>query len=110
MGALDPTFKTSTADSTGDIRFEEFVGYAEFELEGQKLKLYAMKSGQSLFLPFTDRTAPKETYGGGRFLYAPAPVNGSITLDFNAKPLTITKGFALEIPGRRSLEPRRGRG
>jgi uncharacterized protein (DUF1684 family) len=84
MGALDPTVKTSTADSTGDMRFEEFVGYAEFELEGQKLKLYAMESGQSLFLPFTDRTAPKETYGGGRFLYAPAPVNGSITLDFNA--------------------------
>jgi uncharacterized protein len=36
-----------------------------------------------LFFVFRDRTAPKETYGGGRFLSASAPAGGTVVLDFN---------------------------
>jgi len=36
-----------------------------------------------LFVMFADATTGHETYGGGRFLYVPLPVNGSVRLDFN---------------------------
>ncbi|MBS0578974.1 MAG: DUF1684 domain-containing protein [Proteobacteria bacterium] len=36
-----------------------------------------------LFVMFQDATSGHETYGGGRFMYAPMPVAGSTVLDFN---------------------------
>jgi uncharacterized protein len=36
-----------------------------------------------LFIMFADSTSGHETYGGGRFLYVPLPLNGSVRLDFN---------------------------
>ena len=36
-----------------------------------------------LFVMFADATSGKETYGAGRFLYLPLPVNGKVPLDFN---------------------------
>ncbi len=39
-------------------------------------------TGEVLFV-FRDRSSGRETYGAGRFLKAPAPVDGKITLDFN---------------------------
>ena len=43
-----------------------------------------MSPGGELFVVFGDSTNGKETYGGGRFLYAdwPGP-DGVVTLDFN---------------------------
>jgi hypothetical protein len=32
---------------------------------------------------FADATSGRETYGAGRFLYIPLPVNGAAVLDFN---------------------------
>lgn len=64
-------------------------GTAEFELGGQTQKLILLqKQGETreLFLPFTDPTNGRQTYGGGRYLDlpAPAPEASEITLDFNA--------------------------
>jgi uncharacterized protein len=39
--------------------------------------------GDGLFFVFKDATAPRETYGAGRFLSAPAPKDGKVILDFN---------------------------
>jgi uncharacterized protein (DUF1684 family) len=36
-----------------------------------------------LFLMFADATSGHETYGAGRFLYIPLPVNGTAVVDFN---------------------------
>src|ERR1700683_2078017 len=38
---------------------------------------------QELFIMFADTTSGHETYGAGRFLYIPLPVNGHAQLDFN---------------------------
>lgn len=40
-------------------------------------------SGNMRKIIFRDTTSGKKTYAGGRFLYADAPVNGEVTLDFN---------------------------
>lgn len=63
-------------------------GTAEFELGGQPQKLVLLqKQGetQELFLPFTDPTNDRQTYGGGRYLDlpVPAPEATEVTLDFN---------------------------
>jgi len=39
--------------------------------------------GADLFFVFRDQTSRKETYGAGRFLYALAPKDGKVVLDFN---------------------------
>ena len=80
---LTPPARTKVRNTDGENVDREVVGYAEFSLEDQIVRLSAVKQGAGLFLAFSDRTAPKETYGGGRYLYAAAPVNGFITLDFN---------------------------
>jgi uncharacterized protein (DUF1684 family) len=60
------------------------AGTASFEVKGQRVAMIALRLPDGrLFLPFKDKTAPKETYGAGRFLYANAPAGGKVTLDFN---------------------------
>ena len=65
-------------------------GRIKFRLEGQDLQLTAFtfspKPGTdvgSLFIPFSDRTNGKETYGAGRFLEIPVPKAKPFQLDFN---------------------------
>ena len=65
------------------------AGYVEFTLDGHAERLTALSADQnSLFFVMTDRTAPKSTDGGGRFLTTGAPTNGltkpgTVTIDFN---------------------------
>lgn len=59
------------------------AGDVIFELAGQTLRLKTFESHGSLLVMFRDQTSGKETYGGGRFLEAPAPQGGKTTLDFN---------------------------
>ncbi len=58
-------------------------GRAVFKVDGKEYALEPTQDGDSLFFVFKDRTAPKETYGAGRFLEAPPPKNGTVVLDFN---------------------------
>lgn len=58
-------------------------GRAWFRLDGKEYSLEPTQDGDSLFFVFKDRTAPRETYGAGRFLDAPPPRNGEVVLDFN---------------------------
>ena len=44
-------------------------GYISATIEGKEVKLALFQHADgNLFLPFTDKTAPKETYGGGRYV------------------------------------------
>ncbi len=63
-------------------------GEASFEIDGHSYRLRAMEdasepASSSLFFIFTDATAGRETFGGARYLQAPAPRDGTVVLDFN---------------------------
>jgi uncharacterized protein (DUF1684 family) len=60
------------------------VGYVEFTLGGQKLRLHALTEGDDeLFFIIKDQTSGKGTYPAGRFLYSAMPKDGKVVLDFN---------------------------
>lgn len=82
-----PTYAGTTAD---------YIRYAKlsFELDGKPVTLTLYRNialaanavyRDYLFLPFTDLTNNKETYGGGRYidLKTTAIVDGKLELDFN---------------------------
>ena len=60
-------------------------GVVEFEVDGVTHRLEALdQGGNQLFLVFADLTSGHESYGAGRFLYAPMPdAQGRVVLDFN---------------------------
>lgn len=60
-------------------------GKAVFEREGKKIELIPIDEGpgEPLFFVISDATSGQETYGACRFLYADAPENGKVVLDFN---------------------------
>lgn len=88
----EKVFKMSTYDGTS----KEFYRYAKvnFKLNGKNVQMTLYKSialasnplyKDLLFLPFTDETNNKETYGGGRYidLNISDIKNKSIEIDFN---------------------------
>ena len=62
---------------------EQAPGRAWFTVEGKEVSLEPTLDGDELFFVFKDRTAPRETYGAGRFLSAATPRDGTVVLDFN---------------------------
>jgi len=58
-------------------------GRARFTVDGKEYALEPTLDGDELFFVFKDRTAPRETYGAGRFLVAAPPRDGQVVLDFN---------------------------
>lgn len=79
--------------TTTDRKSEEVVyAIVEFTLNGDSYKLEVYQNSELilqekyrdyLFLPFTDLTNGKETYGGGRYLDLRIPEGDTIVLDFN---------------------------
>ena len=66
--------------------FYVLEGEAEFTIDGRPYSLepvYETSKHEDLFVIFKDLTSRKETYGAGRFLHTPLPVNGVVDLDFN---------------------------
>lgn len=60
-------------------------GGAVFVKDGKACRLEPVfeSDRRRLFVLFSDSTNRDETYGGGRFLYAPLPVDNHVLLDFN---------------------------
>ena len=61
-------------------------GYVTFTIGGRALRLepvYETDDKKDLFFIFKDPTSRDSTYPAGRFLHAPLPVDGTVTLDFN---------------------------
>jgi uncharacterized protein (DUF1684 family) len=75
----------------GEWREYNHYGVLSFELDGKPLTLnvyqqvgdHAHTGNKELFVPFKDRTAPRETYGAGRYLDLRAQEGDTYTLDFN---------------------------
>jgi len=68
---------------TGTVSDTPIAGKAVFHRDGHTYELLPIDEDGRLFFVFSDRTAGKLTYGGARFLYAAAPKNGKVLLDFN---------------------------
>jgi uncharacterized protein len=61
-------------------------GALVFTKDGREYRLDAVleePDATELFVMFADATSGKETYGAGRFMYLPLPVNGKVPVDFN---------------------------
>jgi uncharacterized protein (DUF1684 family) len=68
----------------GDVLKMPSPGLLVFKLNGREYSLAPVSEDDGkLFVIFRDLTSGKQTYPSGRFLYADAPVNGQVTLDFN---------------------------
>ena len=72
-------------DSDGRSQKARSVGLGVFEVAGTTchLRLFDEDHGRRLFVLFSDATNRDETYGAGRFLYAPLPSSNRVILDFN---------------------------
>lgn len=76
--------------SDGRLRPARIVGYFEFTVDSTKCRLYTYKLHdvekkypKLLFIPFTDGTSNRESYGGGRYLDLTEQDHDEYVLDFN---------------------------
>ncbi|MFM1867862.1 MAG: hypothetical protein RL591_1270 [Planctomycetota bacterium] len=69
---------------TGFVESQAVVAHLRSTLRGNPIELIATAGTNGrLFVVFADSTNGRESYGGGRFLDIPAPVDGKTTIDFN---------------------------
>ena len=86
-------------------------GYLIFTVNGQEERLDPVieePGSNELFIIFRDETAPKETYGAGRFLYADMPKDGHVVLDFNkaySPPCAFTAHATCPLPPKQNRLP-----
>jgi len=78
-----PAKQIDVLDIIGDTERQPCPGYASFQIAGKEYRLEPIAEDDQLFFIFRDLTSGKETYPSGRFLYADAPRNGQVVLDFN---------------------------
>ena len=68
----------------GLLSKDESPGKLTFTLDGKSLSLDVLDAGDDFYIIFADKTSGRTTYGPGRFLYVPKPINTSKTIiDFN---------------------------
>jgi uncharacterized protein (DUF1684 family) len=69
----------------GTVTKDKIIGKVVFVRDGKQYELLPYKQGDNgdLLFVFADATSGKETYGGARFLFASAPKDGKVILDFN---------------------------
>ncbi len=75
--------KLIVPDILGNENEEMSPGVAEFKIKGKVYKLTPTAEDDELFFVFKDATCGKQSYGAARFLYAEAPKDGKVILDFN---------------------------
>jgi hypothetical protein len=70
---------------SGEPQSYRSPGAAVFESDGVEYRIDPVFDGPRprLYVLFADRSNRDETYGAGRFLYAPLPEDGHVILDFN---------------------------
>lgn len=66
-----------------ELEEHKVIGVTEFVLDGATYRLEPVVAGKELFFIFKDKTAGKQTYGAGRYLYADMPKDGQVIIDFN---------------------------
>lgn len=82
---FDTAKRVSIKNIVGQESTAMILGKVVFEREGQTYELLPLQDslGAPLFLIIADETSGEETYGAARFVYADAPKDGIVVLDFN---------------------------
>ncbi len=83
---LEPTDyqeKVFLTTSTGTEREYQHIGQVQFVVGGQDAILQVYEADYGYFVPFSDGTAPGETYGAGRYLEPEEIRPNVLLLDFN---------------------------
>ncbi len=100
--ALPTPVTLEVPTQSGDLKVVSVSHQAEFDYQGRTVALLPLDIGaESVFFVFRDRTSGKDSYGGGRFLQAPLPEDGRLTLDFNRAynpPCAFTPFAACPLP------------
>jgi uncharacterized protein len=108
----EPVFKMTT--SSGKTKDAQKYALLEFSLHGKSFRIFAYQllmlknkteTADDLFVPFTDFTCGKTSYGGGRYLDFKIKdiVNNQLIIDFNKayNPYcAFTTGYNCPIPPR----------
>jgi uncharacterized protein (DUF1684 family) len=114
VARFEPNPPGATVDITnvlGQTQKLPCPGVAVFRLGGRELRLSPVleePNAKELFFIFRDRTASKETYGAGRFLYSELPRDGEVVLDFNkaySPPCAFTRYATCPLPPKRNQLP-----
>jgi uncharacterized protein len=111
LEAPPPDRKITIANVVGDRMDVESAGELVFTLNGRELRLealYETPAHDELFVMFKDRTNGDATYGAGRYMYPPLPVNGIVELDFNKAynpPCAYTAFATCPLPPRQNWLP-----
>jgi uncharacterized protein (DUF1684 family) len=82
---FDQPRQVSITNVLGQVSPAAVPGKAVFTRDGHTIELLPIDEGpgEPLFFVVSDLTSGEETYGGGRFVYADAPQDGKVILDFN---------------------------
>ena len=83
---FNPPHTLEIPNVIGQVDKMPVPGKVEFERDGKKYTLLPVleePDAKELWFIFADKTSPKETYGGGRFLYSEMPKDGKVIVDFN---------------------------
>lgn len=81
-----PAHRVKVLNIIGLTEEYECPGAVVFMKDGREWRLDPVledPKDQNLFIMLSDATSGHETYGAGRYLYCPLPVNGRTRLDFN---------------------------
>jgi hypothetical protein len=83
--AYEPPRRSPIGSVAGTSDTEIFPGAVVFARGGaeHRLDVIAEKGETDYWIVFGDATNGRETYGGGRFVYAPPPIDGGTVVDFN---------------------------
>ncbi|NNF06329.1 MAG: DUF1684 domain-containing protein [Candidatus Eisenbacteria bacterium] len=113
-GKFIPYKEPKTVASPNVMGYEsetQIYGRVEFQMKGQTFVLEPNMDDledDTLFFVFGDETTGKETYGGGRFLYASVAEDGSVVLDFNKAynpPCAFNPWTTCERPRKENMLP-----
>ncbi len=82
---FDPPHETKITNMIGQVSPASVPGKAVFTVEGHTIELLPIDEGpgEPLFFVISDVTSGEETYEASRFVYADAPKDGKVILDFN---------------------------
>jgi len=95
----------------GTTETMEAPGLVKLTIDGKDVTMEPViedPKDPSLWFIFKDGTSNKETYGGGRFLYADMPKDGKVVVDFNQAynpPCAFTPYATCPLPPRQNWLP-----
>ncbi len=92
----------------GQIEKSKAPGIVHFKMDGHEYSLEPTQESpeDALFFVFKDKTAGKETYPAGRFLYSDPPKDGVVVLDFNRSynpPCCFTNFATCPLPTKQNI-------